>query len=145
MDTILIGGALPASRLALGCMRIDTLDMDRLSTLMHTALDAGITYFDHADIYGGGRCESLFGQLLRQEPALRHQIMIQSKCGIRQGYYDFSKAHIIRSAEGILHRLGIETLDALLLHRPDALVEPEEVAEAFNHLEREGKVRSTLR
>ncbi|MDD4797007.1 MAG: aldo/keto reductase [Eubacteriales bacterium] len=141
MDTLLIGGALPASRLALGCMRIDTLDMRQLARLVHAALDAGITYFDHADIYGAGRCELLFGQLLREEPSLRHQMLLQSKCGIRDGYYDFSKEHIIRAAEGSLRRLGVDTLDALLLHRPDALMEPDEVAEAFNHLEREGKVR----
>ncbi|MDD3244209.1 MAG: aldo/keto reductase [Eubacteriales bacterium] len=139
MDTFVLGGA-PASRIALGCMRISSLEDGQLSRLVHTALDAGINYFDHADIYGGGACEARFGALLRREPALRAQMRIQSKCGIRQGYYDFSCEHILDAVDGSLARLGVEQLDALLLHRPDALMEPEEVAEAFTRLESAGKV-----
>lgn len=122
-------------------MRISSLDSQALSHFIHTALDCGINFFDHADIYGGGQCEAAFGQALAKEPGLREKLILQSKCGIRKGMYDFSKEHILESVDGILSRLGVDSLDVLLLHRPDALMEPEEVAEAFDRLEAAGKVK----
>jgi predicted oxidoreductase len=101
-----------------------------------------VNFFDHADIYGGGACEELFGTALKLTGIDRENLFIQSKCGIVRGVmYDLSKEHILASVDGILKRLGTEYLDSLLLHRPDALVEPEEVAAAFDELERSGKVR----
>lgn len=141
MKYITIGGGLKASAIVMGCMRISALDQSALSHHVHTALDAGVNFFDHADIYGGGECESAFGRLLTAEPGLREKMILQSKCGIRSGMYDFSKEHILRSVDGILSRLCTDYLDLLLLHRPDALMEPEEVAEAFQELETSGKVR----
>lgn len=134
-------GGLHASAIAVGCMRIAHMEPQALSNFVHTALDMGVNFFDHADIYGGGQCEAVFGKLLASEPGLREKIILQGKCGIRKGLYDFSKEHILQSVEGILTRLGTDHLDMLLLHRPDALMEPEEVAEAFNQLEASGKVQ----
>ena len=125
---------------AVGCMRIAGLEPSRLSRLVHTAIDNGANFFDHADIYGGGESERAFGRLLSSEPGLRDRVIIQSKCGIRPGMYDFSKEHILESVDGILSRLGADRLDLLLLHRPDALMEPDEVGEAFSRLEGSGKV-----
>lgn len=130
-----------ASRVAQGCMRITSLNPQQLDALVKSDLDMGINFFDHADIYGGGECERLFGDFLRENPALRDSMLIQTKCAIRPGSYDFSKKHILSSVEGSLKRLGIETIDFLLLHRPDTLCEPEEVAEAFAALKSQGKVR----
>ena len=129
------------SAVALGCMRINKLSHKELDAYVRTALDLGINFFDHADIYGGGDCETAFGQVLAADKTLRDKMVLQSKCGIRPGMYDFSKEHIVKSVEGILSRLGVEYLDLLLLHRPDALMEPEEVGEAFTLLEEQGKVR----
>lgn len=141
MKTIDIGGfGVKASAVGLGCMRINALNQRELSDYIHAALDCGVNFFDHADIYGGGQCESLFGQVLSAEPGLREKLILQSKCGIRQGMYDFSKEHILESVDGILSRLCTDHLDLLLLHRPDALMEPEEVGEAFLRLEEAGKV-----
>lgn len=134
-------GGLHASAIAMGCMRIGNMEFSKLSELVHTALDQGINFFDHADIYGGGECETAFGRLLAAEPGLRYELILQSKCGIRKNMYDFSKEHILASVDGTLSRLGIDHLDILLLHRPDALMEPDEVAEAFDELEASGKVR----
>ena len=130
-----------ASRVAQGCMRIGNLEEQALDRLVKSDLGQGINFFDHADIYGGGECEKRFGQLLKANPGLRDRMLIQTKCGIRPGSYDFSKAHILSAVEGSLTRLGVERVDYLLLHRPDALMEPEEVAEAFDALHRAGKVR----
>ena len=141
MKEIQLGGVLPVSPIALGCMRMASLSDREAEKVILTAMDCGITFFDHADIYGGGRSEEIFGNVLRSHPDLRGKIVLQSKCGIRKGYYDASKEHIIQSTEGILSRLGVDSLDALLLHRPDALMEPEEVAEAFEELHRRGMVR----
>lgn len=106
-------------------------------------MDMGLNYFDHADIYGGGECEEIFGTVLEEDSSLRREDMIiQSKCGICNGYYDHSKEHILDSVDGILRRLKTEYLDVLLLHRPDALTEPEEIAEAFDLLSASGKVRA---
>ncbi|MCL6586043.1 MAG: aldo/keto reductase [Anoxybacillus sp.] len=130
-----------ASEIVLGCMRIAEMSVSELSRYIDEALEAGITMFDHADIYGKGRCEELFGEVLASRPDLRDRIHIQSKCSIRDGYYDLSKEHILASVDGILQRLQTDYLDILLLHRPDTLMEPEEVAEAFDQLYASGKVR----
>jgi predicted oxidoreductase len=132
---------LKVSAVALGCMRIAKLPTAEAATLLHTALDEGINFFDHADIYGGGKSEEKFAEALGMNPAVREKLLIQSKCGIRQGFFDFSKEHILAAVDGSLQRLQTDYLDVLLLHRPDALVEPEEVAEAFTSLETSGKVR----
>lgn len=141
MKKIDIGGlGVKASAVGVGCMRINALSQQELSAYIHTALDCGVDFFDHADIYGGGACESQFGRVLSAEPGLREKLVLQSKCGIRQDMYDFSREHILESVDGILSRLCTDHLDFLLLHRPDALMEPEEVGEAFLRLEKTGKV-----
>jgi predicted oxidoreductase len=132
---------LDASEISLGCMRIADLTNQEIATLIHTALDEGINFFDHADIYGGGQSESKFAEALNMTSSLREKMILQSKCGIRQGSFDFSKDYILEAVDGILKRLQTDHLDVLLLHRPDALVEPEEVAEAFTILQDSGKVR----
>lgn len=125
-----------------GCMRIGNMDQDQLGKFVHSAMDMGANFFDHADIYDGGRCEEHFGTLLAEDKSLhREDMFIQSKCGIRPGRYDQSKEYILESVDNILSRLQTDYLDMLLLHRPDALVEPDEVAEAFDRLESSGKVR----
>lgn len=132
------------STIVLGMMRISQMSEDEVEALVDTALSIGINTFDLADIYGDGQCEVLLGKVLKRRPDLRNQMWIQSKCGIRKDsftYFDFSKDYILDSIDGILERLQIERLDSLLLHRPDALMEPEEVAAAFDHLEQAGKVR----
>ena len=141
MKTIQMGGSIPTSAVSLGCMRMNGLSEQKVDAIMDCALENGIRYFDHADIYGGGNSERLFGSYLKRHPGVRENILIQSKCGIRSGQYDFSKEHILASADGILSRLGVDYLDVLLLHRPDTLMEPEEVAEAFDILQSAGKVR----
>jgi predicted oxidoreductase len=123
-------------------MRISGMSSSEISHLVHTAIEGGINFFDHADIYGGGQSESRFAEALNMTPALRETLFIQSKCGIRKGMFDFSKAHILEAVDGSLKRLQTDYLDVLLLHRPDALVEPEEVAEAFTILQEGGKVRN---
>ncbi|MDG0876372.1 aldo/keto reductase [Paenibacillus thiaminolyticus] len=148
---------LAASRLVLGCMGLGGGWNDEPITEMHlaaahaaveAALEAGINMFDHADIYTRGKAEQVFGQVLKERPELRERIVLQSKCGIRfadngiPGRYDFSKEHILRSVDGSLQRLGVEYLDILLFHRPDPLMEPEEVAEAMSALKSAGKVRA---
>lgn len=150
---------LEVSRIAYGCMHLSSAWDDtpisaseKSATLriVEAALEQGITLFDHADIYARGKSELLFGEALRQISGLRERIVLQSKCGIRladdpqvgvPARYDFSREHILESVDGILRRLGTEYLDILLLHRPDPLAEPEEVASAFDHLRRSGKVR----
>ena len=125
-----------------GCMRLDRLDVAGAAAYIENAVAHGVNFFDHADIYGGGTCEELFGKALKQTGLRREELLIQSKCGIVRGVmYDLSKEHILASVDGILKRLDVEYLDSLVLHRPDALVEPEEVAAAFDQLERAGKVR----
>ncbi|MGL5346793.1 MAG: aldo/keto reductase [Peptostreptococcaceae bacterium] len=125
-----------------GCMRLDSLNEKELNSYINLAMEYGMNYFDHADIYAKGKCEELFGNVLKNDPNIkRENMIIQSKCGIRDGFYDQSKDYIISSVEGILKRLKTEYIDILLIHRPDALVEPEEVAEAFDELQNSGKVR----
>jgi len=130
-----------ASEISLGCMRISSMTNQEISTLIHTAMDEGINFFDHADVYGGGKCEEKFSEALDMNSSLRDKMLLQTKVGIRQGSFDFSKEHILEAVDGSLKRLRTEYLDVLLLHRPDALVEPEEVAEAFTILETSGKVK----
>ena len=142
MKQIKLGGVGPSvSELALGCMRLCNLDTKAAESLLRTAMEQGINFFDHADIYGKGRSESLFASALGMAPSLRGQIVIQTKCAIHDGMYDFSKEHILKSVEGSLRRLQTDYIDILLLHRPDTLMEPEEVAEAFAALRQSGKVR----
>ena len=145
MKKITLGG-MQASDIVLGCMRISDMAVSRVQELLETAVEEGINYFDHADLYGHGASEEVFAKAMGQKPSLRERIYLQSKCGIRDDgglfRYDFSKSHILKSVDGILKRLNIDYLDALLLHRPDPLVEPEEVAEAFELLHSSGKVRS---
>ena len=144
MKKITLGG-MQASDIVLGCMRISDMAVSRVQELLETAVEEGINYFDHADLYGHGASEEVFAKAMGQKPSLRERIYLQSKCGIRDDgglfRYDFSKSHILKSVDGILKRLNIDYLDALLLHRPDPLVEPEEVAEAFAALRQSGKVR----
>ncbi|URZ14491.1 aldo/keto reductase [Clostridium felsineum] len=130
-----------ASEISLGCMRLSKLTVKEARKLINTALEEKINFFDHADIYGGGRSEEVFSEAIDMKPSIREELIIQSKCGIRKGYYDFSKEHILNSVDGSLKRLKTDYLDVLLLHRPDALMEPEEVAEAFDILSSSGKVR----
>ena len=133
-------GERKASRLVMGCMRIADKPQSQVDRLVRTALDQGINSFDHADIYGGGRSEEVFGTLLAGNPGLRQSMYLQSKCGIRRGFYDFSYDHIMSSAEGILRRLHTDHLDLLLFHRPDALAEREEFSRAVQDLKIQGKV-----
>lgn len=130
------------SAVVMGCMRLTALNAQEAAAYLEKAVELGVTFFDHADIYGGGECETLFGKALSQTSLKREDIWVQSKCAIVPGImYDFSKDHILSSVDGILKRLDTPYLDSLLLHRPDALVEPEEVAEAFDALYTSGKVR----
>lgn len=144
MKQIVIGKQkMTAPAIVAGCMRLADFDKQQMNHFIHTSLEVGVNFFDHADIYGGGKSEEIFGEAMKGDETLRRENMIiQSKCGIRQGFYDLSKKYILDSVDGILQRLQTEYLDVLLLHRPDALVEPEEVADAFSALEKSGKVRN---
>ncbi|GAE26934.1 aryl-alcohol dehydrogenase [Halalkalibacter wakoensis JCM 9140] len=128
---------------AVGCMRIDSLDKKAAESYVQTALENGANFFDHADIYGRGKCEEIFAEAVGMNDDVREKLILQSKCGIRPdvGMFDFSKDYILHSVDNILKRLKTDYLDVFLLHRPDALMEPEEVAEAFDILESSGKVR----
>lgn len=141
MYTIELGkSGLAVPTVAVGCMRFGDKSVKEIEVLIDTALAHGANFFDHADIYGGGRSESLFAEALT--PARREQVILQTKCGIVPGkMFDFSYEHIIRSVDGSLKRLGTDYIDVLLLHRPDTLMEPEEVARAFDELKSAGKVR----
>ena len=132
------------SEIVLGMMRIKDKSVREVEELVETALSVGINAFVLADIYGRGRCEELLGLVLKNRPDLREKMWIQSKCGIRIEeftYFDFSKEYILQSVDGILERLQVDYLDSLLLHRPDALMESDQVAEAFDLLYKQGKVR----
>ncbi len=137
MRTVKLGN-LQVPMIAVGCMRINKLDKSEAEHFVQAALDLGTNFFDHADIYGGGVCEEIFA-----DATVREKMFLQSKCGIRPGIaFDFSKKHILEAVDGSLKRLRTDYLDVLLLHRPDALVEPEEVAGAFDILQSTGKVRN---
>ncbi|WP_374285952.1 aldo/keto reductase family oxidoreductase [Lactococcus sp.] len=140
MKKIQIGDML-ASQIVLGVMRINEAGKNPVEAL-ETAYAGGINFFDNADIYGRGECETIFGNALKESSIRRDDIYIQTKVGIVPGVaFDFSKKHIIEAVEGSMKRLDVDFLDSLLLHRPDTLMEPEEVAEAFTELETSGKVR----
>ena len=142
MRNISIGnGVMNAPEIALGCMRIADLSHKDASNLIHTALEEGVNFFDHADIYADGKAEETFSKAIDMKVGQREKLIIQTKCGIRKGCFGFSKEHILEAVDGSLRRLQTDYIDILLLHRPDALVEPEEVAEAFTILEKNGKVR----
>ncbi|MDR3050972.1 MAG: aldo/keto reductase [Oscillospiraceae bacterium] len=129
--------------IAVGCMRIKELGKPEAEHFVQTALEGGANFFDHADVYGDGACEQIFADAVHMSPTVREKLILQSKCGIRRDVaFDFSKSHILQAVDGSLKRLRTDYLDVLLLHRPDALVEPEEVAEAFDILHSSGKVRN---
>lgn len=131
------------SEVVLGLMRISEMTVDQVEDLIESALAVGINAFDTADCYGHGKCEQILGEVLKRRPDLREKMWIQSKCGIRMEeftYFDFSKEHILEAVDGILERLNVDYIDSLLLHRPDALMEPAEIAEAFDLLKSQGKV-----
>ena len=138
-----VNGPQNASAIILGCMRMPALSVEQAAAMIRTAAEEGVNFFDHATCYGGGEAEARFGDAFPLTGLKREDVYIQSKCGL---YFDrkefsWSKADILDSADGILRRLKTEYLDALLLHRPDLLFDPEEVAEAFDELHRAGKVR----
>ena len=142
MRTMKLGtSTLEVPVIAVGCMRINSLDKTQAERFVQGSLELGANFFDHADIYGGGQCEEIFADAIHMSDDVREKIILQSKCGIRKGMFDFSKEHILDSVDQILQRLRTDYLDILLLHRPDTLVEPDEVAEAFDKLESSGKVR----
>jgi predicted oxidoreductase len=143
MRTINLGNAgLQVPVLAVGCMRINTVSKADAEKLVKTALDKGYNFFDHADVYGDGKCEKIFAEAVGMNASVREKLILQTKCGIRKGVaFDFSRDHILKSVDGSLKRLKTDYLDVLLLHRPDLLMEGEEVAEAFGILNASGKVR----
>jgi len=155
MESITLGkSGVISPRLVYGCMRLagdnSTAARERGRQAIRAALDEGYTHFDHADIYGGGACETLFAEVMAERPGLRDRLLITSKCGIRgRGKpnpddpvrYDFSKSHLLASVDGSLGRLKTDYLDLLLLHRPDHLFRAEEVWAAFSALRAAGKVR----
>ncbi|HFI0238528.1 TPA: aldo/keto reductase family oxidoreductase [Streptococcus suis] len=131
---------LEVSRIGLGCMRMASLSEKETAKVLETVVEQRINFFDHADIYGKGESEIRFAQGAKLAGIKREDMILQSKCGIRKGYFDFSKDYILESVDGILKRLDTEYLDVLALHRPDALMEAAEVAEAFYLLKKAGKV-----
>ena len=160
METIPLGTtSIRVSRIAYGCWRIvgpegaePTADREsNAQRSVRTAIEAGYTLFDHADVYADTLAEKIFGDVLKETPGLRDRLIIATKCGIRRKgvphpdspyRYDFSAEHITKSCEASLKRLGVETIDVFMLHRPDYLMQPEEVADAFSRLKEAGKVRA---
>jgi len=142
MRTIKLGQSdLVVPVIAVGCFRLNRLNRKEAENHIRTALDLGVNFFDHAENYGRGECESLFADALGMNEALREKVIIQTKCGNIHGkMYDLSKEYILEAVDGSLKRLKTDYLDVLLLHRPDTLVEPDEVAEAFDKLYSSGKV-----
>ena len=141
MRKIKIGSKFEASQIALGAMRISGLSIEDAEKLVLTYFENGVDFVDHADIYGGGRSEEIYAEVVKRNPVLKDKMIVQDKVGIRKGFYDASYEHVISAAEGCLKRLNMDSIDVLLLHRPDALMEPDELAEAFMRLKKEGKVR----
>lgn len=142
IEKMMLGrSGLEVPKVAVGCMRMSQKTVPEARALIDAALEEGANFFDHADIYGRGRSEEIFAEAVGMTPRVREGLILQSKCAIHDGMYDFSKEHILSSVEGSLKRLKTEYLDVLLLHRPDILIEPDEVAEAFVKLRAEGKVR----
>jgi predicted oxidoreductase len=146
MRSIDLAEGISASNVVLGLMRIDGKSDDEVRTLVRTARDAGIDMVDHADVYGDTLhgCERRWAEAMQLTPSERDAWTIQTKCGIVPSgpYFDFSYEHVVESVNGSLEALGTDRIDVLLLHRPDALVEPDEVARAFDELEAAGKVRA---
>ncbi len=144
MDTIRLGKTyLQVPRIAVGCMRIDSIGKSEVERFLKACLDEGANFFDHAAVYANGECEKIFADAIGMNSSVRGKLILQSKCGIDKGVsFDFTKKHILETTDGILKRLKTDYLDVLLLHCPDALVEPEEVAAAFDMLEGSGKVRN---
>ena len=132
---------LEVSEIGLGCMRIAGKEKNVAEKIVKTSLEEGINFFDHADIYGGGKSEEVFAEAINMKADIREKIILQTKCSIRQGFFDYSKEHIINSVDASLKRLKTDYVDSLLLHRPDTLMEPEEVSEAFSELYKKGKVK----
>lgn len=130
------------SDIILGCMRMAEKSKEEAKRFIETSFDLGLNFFDHADIYGGGKSEEIFAGAIKETSIKREDIILQSKCGIRKGFFDFSKEHIINSTDGILKRLNTDYLDVLMLHRPDTLVEEEDIAESFDVLHKAGKVKN---
>ncbi len=144
MKTIRLGKSdLLVPSVAMGCMRLTELDSEKaIAEIIDYCIEEGANFFDHADIYSAGKCEELFGKVLKENPGLRDQMILQSKCGIIPGkMYDLSAEYIEKSTDGILKRLSTDHLDLLVLHRPDALMQPEEIAKAFDTLQTSGKVK----
>src|SRR3712207_1250815 len=146
MRSVKLAKSLSASNVVLGLMRIDGKSDDEVRTLVRTARDSGIDMVDHADVYGDALhgCERRWAEAMQLSPSERDAWTIQTKAGIvREGpHFDFSYEHLVESVNGSLEALGTDRIDVLLLHRPDALVEPDEVARAFDELEQAGKVRA---
>ncbi|NSB16919.1 aldo/keto reductase [Clostridium beijerinckii] len=143
MKNINIGNSgIKASEIGLGCMRMASVEKSEAERIIKTSLEEGINFFDHADIYGGGKSEEVFADAIKMDSSIREKMIIQTKCSIVPGImYDFSKEHILNSVDASLKRLKTDYVDTLLLHRPDTLMEPEEVAEAFSKLHESGKVK----
>ena len=147
MKTVFLGqNKTPVPAFIQGLMRTSELSVEELEALLERDLEFGITYLDTSDIYADGYCETLLGNVFARNPGLREQFILQTKGGIRKGkrgfaYYDFSKEHIINACESSLKRLQTDHIDYYLLHRPDALMNPEEVAEALEQLYKSGKVQ----
>ncbi len=133
----------PLSSVVLGLMRVQQLDDAQVQALVGAAIDSGINVFDHANVYGSPRhaCEARWGEAISMTPSERDAVVIQSKVGIREGFWDFSREHILEEVDLSLAALKTDRLDVLLLHRPDTLMEPQEIAAAFDELEAAGKVR----
>jgi predicted oxidoreductase len=147
MRTIKLGkSGVDVPVIAVGCMRMADKSVDEAREFLNTAMDAGLNFFDHADLYGGGKSEEVFSKAIGMNDDIREKIILQSKCGICPGkvMFDFSKEHIIKSTEGCLKRLNTDYLDFLLLHRPDTLYEPEEVAEALHFLRKAERLSTSV-
>ena len=151
MKTVDLGKiGLNVSEISLGCMRMADISYEKAEKSVCTSIETGINFFDHADIYGRGKSEEIFGKIIKKNNIKRESIFIQTKCGIKvcdypdgsyKTHFDFSKEHIINSANESLKRLNTDYIDVFLLHMPDTLIEPEEVASAFDILHKEGKVK----
>ncbi len=135
-------GGVSCSKVVMGAMRYAGKPLRQIEEIIIEALKSGANTFDHADIYGKGDSETIFGLAMKDLEIPRESLVLQTKCGIREGYYDFSREHILASVENSAKRMNTDYLDILLLHRPDSLMEPDEVYEAFDLLQSEGKVRA---
>ncbi|ELP93423.1 aryl-alcohol dehydrogenase, putative [Entamoeba invadens IP1] len=140
MKAISVCGGLKVSQYVIGFMRFKNKTVEQAEDFIQKALECGINCIDNADIYGGGECEKLLGRVFEKRPSLREKLVVQTKCGICRGFYDLSKEHILRSVDTSLGRMNIMYIDILLLHRPDALMDYKEVADALKTLFFNGKV-----